>query len=116
MVRHVPAGSHLSHSIPIRTRCWAHHMLGKLSASLVLGLATTAIEPVVALPRAEPFAGIPPGAVVKQLAGSAAAVTFVNLQQTAMLLVRHWLVGLAAAALRLKDSTASAHCLFACGI
>merc|ERR1712045_349832 len=105
-----------SQSLPIRPRCWTHHMLGECSASLVLGLAAAAIEPVVAFSGAEPFAGIPPRAVVKQLTGSVAAVAFVNLQQTTFLLVRHLFVGLAATALRLKISTASAHCLSSCGI
>merc|ERR1712045_56696 len=105
-----------SQSLPIRPRCWTHHMLGECSASLVLGLAAAAIEPVVAFSRAEPFAGIPPGAVLKQLTGSVAAISSVNLQKTTLLLVRHWFVGLAAAALRLQDSTTSGYCLFARGI
>merc|ERR1740120_396699 len=111
----VSAGS-ICHSLPILPRCWTHHMLGECSASLVLGLAAVAIEPVVAFSRAEPFAAIPPGAVLKQITGSVAAIAFVYLQKTAMLLVRHWSVGPAAAALRLQDSTTCGYCLPAHGI
>lgn len=109
-------GVHLPQSLPIRPRRWTHHMLGECSASLVLGLAAAAIEPVVVLSLAEPLAVIPPGAVLKQITGSVAAVALVNLQQTTMLLVRHWIVGLAAAALRLQDSTPRRDGLLARGI
>lgn len=91
-------------------------MLGECSASLVLSLAAIAIEPVIVLPPAEPLAGIPPGTVLKQLAGSVAAVASVNLQKTTMLLVRHWIVGPATGALRLQDSTARCDGLVARGI
>merc|ERR1712113_464657 len=99
-----------SQSLPIRPRCWTHHMLGEFSASLVLGLAAAAIEPVVVFSRpAPPIAVIPPEAVLKQLTGIVAAIAFVNLQKTTTLLVRHCSVGLAAAALRLQDSTTSGY-------
>merc|ERR1712039_585860 len=84
--------------------------------SPVLGLAAAAIKPVVALSVAEPSVLIPPGTVLKQLTGIVAAVASVNLQKTTTLLVRHWIAGLATAALRLQDPTTRFYCLVARGI